>query len=73
MSTYVTKTYDRLDRICYDRYGSTDNRIVEWVIDQNYGIELYGIVLPIGIVIDLPDAPQQMSGPKVLPQIFLWS
>jgi phage tail protein X len=73
MTTYITKMFDRLDRICYDRYGTTNNQIVEWVIDQNPGIEMCGIVLPTGITVNLPDAPLQMSGPKVLPQIFLWS
>jgi phage tail protein X len=73
MSTYITKMFDRLDRICYDRYGSTSNQIVEWVIDQNPGIELYGIILPIGITIDLPDAPKKLTSRPVLKQIFLWN
>ncbi|MCA1379372.1 tail protein X [Bradyrhizobium sp. BRP05] len=72
MSTYVTKMFDRLDRICYDRYGSTSNQIVEWVIDQNPGIEMYGIILPLGISINLPDAPRKLTPPPVLKQIFLW-
>jgi phage tail protein X len=73
MSTYLTKMYDRLDRICFDRYGSTANQIVEWVIGQNPGIELYGIILPMGITIDLPEAPRQLTTPPVLKQVFLWS
>jgi phage tail protein X len=73
MSTYITKMFDRLDRVCYDRYGSTTNQIVEWVIDQNPGIELYGIILPIGITIELPDAPKKLTSPPVLKQIFLWN
>lgn len=72
MSTYVTKMFDRLDRICYDRYGSTSNQIVEWVMDQNPGIEMYAIVLPLGITINLPDAPRKLTPPPVLKQIFLW-
>jgi phage tail protein X len=72
MSTYITKLYDRLDRICYTRYGSTENQIVEWVIEQNPGVELYGIVLPPGITINLPDAPRELTQPPVIPQIFLW-
>jgi phage tail protein X len=72
MSTYITKFFDRLDRICYDRYGSTSNQIVEWVIEKNPGVELYGILLPIGITINLPEPPKQLTAPRVLPQIFLW-
>jgi phage tail protein X len=72
MSTYITKLYDRMDRICYERYGSTANQIVEWAIEQNPGIELCGIVLPAGMTINLPDAPRQLTQPPVIPQIFLW-
>ncbi|WP_315729785.1 tail protein X [Bradyrhizobium sp. SZCCHNRI2010] len=73
MSLYVTKMFDRLDRIVYARYGSTNNRLVEWVIDQNDGIEEYGIVLPMGVTINLPEAPITIVAPPVLPQVFLWS
>jgi phage tail protein X len=72
MSIYITKLYDRLDRICYERYGSTANQIVEWVIEQNDGIELHGILLPLGIEINLPEAPRQLTQPPVIPQVFLW-
>lgn len=72
MSTYITKMFDRLDRICYARYGNTTNQIVEWVIEQNPGIELYGILLPLGITINLPDAPKTLDAPPVLKQVFLW-
>jgi phage tail protein X len=73
MSTYITKSYDRLDKICYARYGSTANKIVEWVIEQNPGVEMYGILLPIGIAINLPDAPRRLTPPPVLKQVFLWN
>ncbi|SDK39763.1 tail protein X [Bradyrhizobium ottawaense] len=72
MSTYITKLYDRLDVICYARYGSTANQIVEWVIEQNPGVELYGIVLPLGISIELPEPPRQLTQPPVIQQVFLW-
>lgn len=72
MSTYITKMFDRLDRIVYARYGTTDNQIVEWVFEQNPGIELYGIVMPQAITINLPDAPKKLSAVPVLPTIFLW-
>lgn len=72
MSTYVTKMFDRLDRICYDRYGSTANQIVEWIIEQNPGVEAYGPVLPIGLSINLPEPPKQLTAPPALKQVFLW-
>jgi phage tail protein X len=72
MSTYITKLYDRLDRICYTRYGSTSNQIVEWILEKNPGVEEYGIILPMGLTIDLPDPPKQLTAPRVLPQVFLW-
>lgn len=73
MSTYITKSNDVLDRICYDRYGTTSNKIVEWIFEQNPGIEGYGIILPMGIVINLPEPPKELTKPPVVKQIFLWS
>ncbi|MCP1757867.1 tail protein X [Bradyrhizobium sp. YCK136] len=70
--TYVTKMFDRLDRICFERYGSTSNQIVEWVIEQNPGIEERGMVLPLGLKIDLPEAPRTLTAPPVLKKVFLW-
>ncbi|WP_316196559.1 tail protein X [Bradyrhizobium sp. SZCCHNS3053] len=72
MSTYITKVFDRLDRICNERYGSTENDIVVWVIERNPGLEQHGIILPAGIAIDLPEPPRQLTQPPVIPQIFLW-
>ena len=43
------------------------------VIEQNPGIELYGILLPLGITIDLPEPPRELTKPPVLKQIFLWN
>ncbi|GAB9153255.1 tail protein X [Bradyrhizobium diazoefficiens] len=70
--TYITKMFDRLDRICFERYGSTSNQIVEWVIEQNPGIEERGMVLPLGLKIDLPEAPKALTAPPVLKKVFLW-
>jgi phage tail protein X len=72
MSTYITKTFDRLDRICFDRYGSNANQIVEWVIEQNTGIEEQGILLDAGLTIDLPEPPRELTQPPVIPQVYLW-
>lgn len=72
MSTYITKIFDRLDRICYDRYGSTSNKIVEWVVEQNPGIEEQPIILAAGLTINLPEPPRELTAPPVIQQIFLW-
>jgi phage tail protein X len=70
--TYRTKMHDRIDRICYDRYGNTTNRIVEWVLSQNPGIEQHAIVLPPGIIVILPEPPIAVTQAPMIKQIFLW-
>ncbi len=70
--TYITKMYDRIDRVCFERYGNSSDKIVEWVIDKNPGLELHGIILPLGITINLPEPPAAVKAPPVLKQIFLW-
>ncbi len=81
MATYITKTYDRLDKIVNKRYGDTKDRIVEYVLEKNPGLELYGLVLPEGITVNLPDRPKSnkssirssrrsVSGSKPMPAGF---
>lgn len=72
MATYITKMFDRLDRICYDYYGSTDHREVETVIENNPGIEQYEFVLPMGIEIFLPDKPPVPEPTRVIRTVQLW-
>lgn len=73
MTTYITKLYDRLDRICYEYYGNTDNKIVEYVLSKNPGLEKEAILLTPGITINLPDPPAKVAGPQTIKQIFLWN
>lgn len=73
MSEYITKSFDTIDLICFNRYGTTNNKIVEWVIEQNPGIEVHQIVLPLGITINLPEPPRQLTAAPALKQIFLWN
>lgn len=62
MATYViTKMFDRIDKICFNRYGDTKDRIVEYVMEQNPGLEKYGILLPPGITVFLPDRPAKTA------------
>jgi len=73
MATYITKMFDRLDKIVNRRYGDTKDRIVEYVLEQNPGLELHGYLLPEGITVNLPDRPKSTtSGIPVITQIRLW-
>lgn len=63
---YITKLYDRIDRIAFDYYGSTDNGEVEdLVLPANPGLEKYGILLPPGIKVVLPEKPKATSKPVI--------
>lgn len=72
MATYITKMFDRLDRICYDYYGSTNNREVEIVLDANPGLEAHEFLLPMGIEIYLPDRPTIPDPTPVIRTVQLW-
>lgn len=73
MSIYgPTKLYERLDLICVNRYGSSKNDVVIFVLENNPGLESYGIILPSGIKINLPDLPKTARTLPVAKQIFLW-
>ena len=70
---YITKTNDRLDQITFDRYGSTDNDLVIFVIESNPGLENELFILRPGMKIVLPDPPVDTKFPVTTGQIFLWS
>lgn len=71
MAKYITKMFDRLDRICDARYGTANNTVVEKILQLNPGLEVHDILLPAGIIIDLPELPKKTSAP-VIKQIYLW-
>lgn len=54
MSKFRTNDGDRIDLICWKRYGSLDGRIVEKVLEANKGLSADEI-LPSGIEIILPE------------------
>lgn len=72
MAKYITKMFDRLDRICYIYYGSTDNKIVEYVLKKNPGLASHPILLPMGMEIELPDSPPVPDSPRKFDTIRLW-
>ncbi|MBT0886299.1 MULTISPECIES: tail protein X [Acinetobacter] len=65
MAQYSTKDGDTLDEIAYRYYGSTDNQVVENIIDANFGITDYPPILPAGVLIELPEAKQSIEKQKV--------
>lgn len=70
---YITKTDERLDQIVEKRYGDTDNRIVEFVLDRNPNLPKNTILLPRGITVFLPDRPVDKKNEiPVIGQIRLW-
>lgn len=72
MRRYVTKLYDRLDRITYDAYGTLQGDLVLTVIAANPGLEEQPIVLPPGLVIELPDIATADPAVTTIKQIQLW-
>ena len=61
MATYITKRFDILDLIVFNYYGDTDDRIVEYVLEANPQLDNKGIILPLGMVINLPDRPRKKT------------
>ncbi|MEE9481872.1 tail protein X [Methylobacterium ajmalii] len=74
MAKYTTKMFDRLDKLCEDRYGDTQNGIVEYIIECNPGLEKHGLLLPVGVVIEFPNRPKTTIADKtpVVTLVRLW-
>lgn len=62
---------DTIDALCNRHLGTTAG-MVEQVLSLNYGISLYGPVLPMGTVVVLPDVPAPSAGAAMRPLIQLW-
>jgi phage tail protein X len=73
VARYTTVMFDRLDKIVNERYGDTDNRIVEYVLDYNPGLEQHGLLLPMGLTVLLPDRPEETKETTpVIDLLRLW-
>jgi len=73
MAHYITKMYEVLDHIVNERYGDTENGIVEYVIEHNPGLEARDLVLPRGLRIHLPERPASTTpSTPVIRQVRLW-
>ena len=65
MAQYLTKEGDMLDEIAYRYYGNTNNKVVENIIEANFGITDHPSILPAGILIELPEVKQSTEKQKV--------
>ncbi|MEG2432907.1 MAG: tail protein X [Acinetobacter sp.] len=65
MAQYLTKTGDTLDEIAYRYYGNTNNKVVERILEVNFGISQYEALLPAGVLIELPEVQQSTETRKV--------
>lgn len=65
MAKYLTKAGDTLDEITYRYYGNTNNKVVERILDVNFGISQYEALLPAGVLIELPEVKQSTETRKV--------
>lgn len=65
MAQYSTKDGDTLDEIAYHYYGNTNNKVVENIIEANFGITDHPSILPAGILIELPEVKQSTEKQKV--------
>lgn len=65
MAQYLTKTGDMLDEIAYRYYGHTNNKVVERILDANFGLSQYEALLPAGVLIELPEVKQTIDTRKV--------
>lgn len=69
MASYTTKDGDMLDAICDEHYGRTDGTL-EMVLDANRALAYQPTVLEAGLVIELPDLPEEKK--IVSPTVELW-
>lgn len=65
MARYLTKAGDTLDEIAYRYYGNTNNKVVERILEVNFGISQYEALLPAGVLIESPEVQQSTKTLKV--------
>ncbi|MFP4896818.1 tail protein X [Paraburkholderia sp. EG304] len=51
---------DTVDALCFRHLGRTKS-VVEATLELNAGLANYGPVLPLGLAVDLPEAPNDQS------------
>lgn len=68
MPRVYTHQGDTVDLLCWRHFGRTQG-LVEVVLEMNPGLADYGPVLPLGLEVELPEAPDDK--PKT-PLLQLW-
>ncbi|CAE6855865.1 tail protein X [Paraburkholderia domus] len=56
---------DTVDSLCYRHFGRTQS-VVEATLEANEGLAAYGPFLPMGLAVDLPDAPNDQPTIKLV-------
>lgn len=64
MAEYITKDGETLDYIVWKHYGKTDG-ILEQVLVINRHLARFDAVLPVGVVITLPEVTQPSNSNKI--------
>lgn len=59
---------DTVDALCWRHYGRSSG-IVEAVLEMNAGLADYGLILPHGLVVEIPDKP---ATTPTAPLLQLW-
>jgi phage tail protein X len=62
---------DTIDALCHRHLGRTAG-VVEQVLELNYGISLYGPVLPMGTAVELPTPSPLTTSAVERPLLQLW-
>ena len=66
--SYRSKAADSVDAIAWKVYGRQDARLTEGIYDANPGLADHGPLLPAGLIIAIPDAPD----PAPVQGVRLW-
>ncbi|WP_323073190.1 tail protein X [Mycetohabitans endofungorum] len=64
----ISRQGDTIDALCWRHYGRTDGT-VEAALQANPGLAELGVILPIGTVVELPDA-SAIASTAPLVQLF---
>lgn len=68
MRFYRSKAGDTADSIAWDVYGRQNARLVEGLLEANVRLADRGPILPAGLLIQIPDAPD----PAPVQGVRLW-
>lgn len=60
MAQFKTRDGDSIDWICWKHYGQQSGA-VETVYEANPGLAKRGPVFPAGVIIELPELPQEST------------